>query len=69
LPERVLPQMKVKPRKSKVSGLPSPRRRRRSAARLRNGGSQTVRIEHVHVNEGGQAVIGNLNPNSGSTVG
>src|SRR3954451_24822287 len=28
LPERVLPQMKVKPRKSKVSGLPSPRRRR-----------------------------------------
>ena len=37
--------------------------------RLRNGGSQTVRIEHVHVNEGGQAVIGNLNPNSGSTVG
>ena len=22
--------------------------------RLRNGGSQTVRVEHVHVNEGGQ---------------
>ena len=26
--------------------------------RLRNGGSQYVRDEHVHVNEGGQAVIG-----------
>ena len=29
--------------------------------RLRNGNSQTVRVEHVHVNEGGQAVIGNVN--------
>jgi hypothetical protein len=28
--------------------------------RLRNGGSQTVRVEHVHVNEGGQAIIGNV---------
>jgi hypothetical protein len=26
--------------------------------RLRNGGSQTVRVEHVHVNEGGQAIVG-----------
>ena len=26
--------------------------------RLRNGGSQNVRVEHVYVNEGGQAVIG-----------
>jgi hypothetical protein len=26
--------------------------------RLRNGGSQFVRVEHVHVSEGGQAVIG-----------
>ena len=26
--------------------------------RLRSGGSQFVRVEHVHVNEGGQAVIG-----------
>ena len=26
--------------------------------RLRNDGSQTVRVEHVHVNEGGQAVTG-----------
>ena len=29
-----------------------------SFRRLRNGGSQFVRVEHVHVNEGGQAVIG-----------
>jgi hypothetical protein len=28
--------------------------------RLRNGGSQVIRIEHVHVSEGGQAVIGNI---------
>ncbi len=28
--------------------------------RLRHGGSQIVRVEHVHVNEGGQAVIGNV---------
>ena len=28
--------------------------------RLRNGGSQYVRVEHVHVNAGGQAVIGNI---------
>ena len=34
--------------------------------RLRKGNSQTVRVVHVHVNEGGQAVIGNVNPNSGS---
>ena len=28
--------------------------------RLRNGGSQYVRVEHVHVNAGGQALIGNI---------
>jgi hypothetical protein len=28
--------------------------------RLRNGGSQFVRVEHVHVNEGGQAIVGNV---------
>jgi hypothetical protein len=28
--------------------------------RLRNGGQQFMRIEHVHVNDGGQAVIGNV---------
>ena len=26
--------------------------------RLRNGGSQLVRVEHVHVHEGGQAIVG-----------
>jgi hypothetical protein len=28
--------------------------------RLRPWGSQTLRVEHVHVNEGGQALIGNV---------
>ena len=28
--------------------------------RLRNGGQQFVRVEHVHVNDGGQAVIANV---------
>jgi hypothetical protein len=32
--------------------------------RLRNGGSQLVRVEHVHMNEGGQAVIGNVRSGS-----
>ena len=30
--------------------------------RLRNGGSQLVRVEHVHVNEGAQAIIGSVAP-------
>jgi hypothetical protein len=30
--------------------------------KLRHGGSQHVRVEHVHINEGGQAVIGNVTP-------
>jgi hypothetical protein len=28
--------------------------------RLRNGGRQFVRVEHVHVNDGGQAIVGNV---------
>jgi hypothetical protein len=28
--------------------------------RLRNGGHQFVHVEHVHVNDGGQAVVGNV---------
>ena len=28
--------------------------------RLRHGGDQHVRVEHVHINDGGQAVIGNV---------
>jgi hypothetical protein len=31
--------------------------------RLRHGGNQVVRVEHVHVHDGGQAVIGVLQPN------
>jgi hypothetical protein len=30
--------------------------------RRRGGGRQHVRVEHVHVNEGGQAIIGNVTP-------
>jgi hypothetical protein len=33
--------------------------------RLRQGGHQYVRVEHVHVGDGGQAVIGNVNASSG----
>jgi hypothetical protein len=33
--------------------------------RLKNGGSQVVRVEHVHVNEGGQALIGNVKSTPG----
>jgi len=28
--------------------------------RLRNGGQQFVRVDHVHINDGGQAIIGNV---------
>ncbi len=30
--------------------------------KLQNGGSQTVRVEHVHVHPGGQAIVGNVLP-------
>jgi hypothetical protein len=33
--------------------------------RHRSAGEQTVRVEHVHVYEGGQAVVGNVNPQGG----
>ena len=29
--------------------------------RLRNGNQQLVRVEHVHINDGGEAIIGNVN--------
>jgi hypothetical protein len=29
-------------------------------AKLRRGGNQTVRVEHVHVHPGGQAIVGNV---------
>ena len=31
-------------------------------AKLRRGGEQTVRVEHVHVHSGGQAIVGNVAP-------
>jgi hypothetical protein len=34
--------------------------------RYRSGGEQTVRVEHVNVNAGGQAIVGNV---SSSGVG
>jgi hypothetical protein len=37
--------------------------------RLRNGGSQVVRVEHVHVNEGGQALIGNVRKDGSGGAG
>ena len=36
--------------------------------RLRHGGDQYVRVEHVHVNEGGQAVIGNVKTAGGDAA-
>ena len=44
--------------------------------RLRHGGDQYVRVEHVHIGDGGQAIIGNMrkdnrhgDPHSGRTSG
>src|SRR5262245_23500081 len=34
-------------------------------AKLRRGGEQTIRVEHVHVYPGGQAVVGNVTTQSG----
>ena len=31
-------------------------------AKLRRGGNQTVRVEHVHVYSGGQAIVGSVTP-------
>jgi hypothetical protein len=39
-------------------------------AKLRRGGSQTVRVEHVHVHAGGQAIVGNVStPGGGGGAG
>lgn len=35
-------------------------------AKLRRGGSQIVRVEHVHVHAGGQAIVGNVAPGGGA---
>ena len=35
-------------------------------AKLRRGGGQTVRVEHVHVHAGGQVIVGNVTPGGGA---
>ncbi|WP_310496822.1 hypothetical protein [Sandarakinorhabdus sp.] len=35
-------------------------------AKMRRGGGQTVRVEHVHVHAGGQAIVGNVAPGGGA---
>ena len=37
-------------------------------AKLRRGGGQTVRVEHVHVHAGGQAIVGNVTPGGGAIL-
>ena len=37
-------------------------------AKLRRGGGQTVRVEHVHVHSGGQAVVGNVGTGGGLPI-
>jgi hypothetical protein len=37
--------------------------------RLRHGSGQYVRVEHVHIHEGGQAVIGNVRARGGDREG
>ena len=37
-------------------------------AKLRRGGEQTVRVEHVHVHSGGQAIVGSVTPGGGTTL-
>jgi len=36
-------------------------------AKIRTGGRQKVTVEHVHVNAGGQAIVGNVNQGGGSS--
>jgi hypothetical protein len=36
--------------------------------RFHHGGQQFVRVEHVHINDGGHAVIGNLKNESSTQV-
>ncbi|AWN52180.1 hypothetical protein [Methylobacterium sp. 17Sr1-1] len=37
-------------------------------AKLKRGGEQTVRVEHVHVHAGGQAIVGNVSTGQGGGV-
>jgi len=33
--------------------------------KIRTGGQQKMIVEHIHINEGGQAIVGNVNPGGG----
>lgn len=37
-------------------------------AKLRRGGGQTMRVEHVHVHAGGQAIVGSVMPGGGTPI-
>jgi hypothetical protein len=37
-------------------------------AKLKRGGEQTVRVEHVHVHSGGQAIVGNVSGGGGGVI-
>ena len=37
-------------------------------AKLRRGGGQTVRVEHVHFHAGGQAIVGSVTPGGGASI-
>ena len=37
--------------------------------KLKRGGEQTVRVEHVHVHAGGQAIVGNVAPGAKGSTG
>jgi len=36
--------------------------------KYRTGGQQKVTVEHVHVNEGGQAIVGNVSQGGGGSI-
>jgi hypothetical protein len=50
----------IEARVTSATGLADRPRSREVLRRLRNGGQQFVHVEHVHVNDGGQAIVGNV---------
>lgn len=44
-------------------------RQAEALAKLRNGNQQTVKVEHVHVHQGGQAIVGNVTQGGGGVAG
>ena len=41
---------------------------RRATSKCRTGGGQKVTVHHVQVNEGGQAIVGNVNQGGGGAA-